>query len=119
MLENMLKYLLGKTVAVLLLVTTYLSSAAPCTSAVQGIQRQIEEQDQTFIGAWGFIDRTGKVVIQPSFNDLRSFNAGVARVRIGREGHETIGYVDRQGRSLLEKPLNWGSLLIAIAMAPL
>ncbi|MCP4643275.1 MAG: WG repeat-containing protein [bacterium] len=41
----------------------------------------------------GFIDRAGKVVIPPEFDEARSFSEGFAAVRVG----EKWGFVDKQG----------------------
>ena len=44
-------------------------------------------------GRWGFIDKTGKMVINPQFDEVESFSGGRARVK-----NETrIGYIDVTG----------------------
>ena len=45
-------------------------------------------------GKWGFIDRTGTLVIEHQFDRVLTFSGGIARVRIGR----TDAYIDRTGR---------------------
>ena len=47
----------------------------------------------------GFIDRTGKVVIEPLFRGTSGFSEGLAAVRIiGSDGQYVWGYIDRAGR---------------------
>ena len=45
-------------------------------------------------GRWGFVDKNGKYVINPQFDEAASFNEGLARVKVSRK----IGYVDENGR---------------------
>jgi hypothetical protein len=40
---------------------------------------------------WGFIDKTGNLVIQPQFDEASEFSEGLARVRIG----DKWGFVSR------------------------
>lgn len=47
---------------------------------------------------WGFIDRTGKVVIEPQFDWAYDFSEGLAQVRRGRQ----CGYIDRTGKWLFD-----------------
>jgi hypothetical protein len=47
----------------------------------------------------GFIDRTGRVVIEPLFRETNGFAAGVAGGKfIGCDGEYVWGYIDRAGR---------------------
>jgi hypothetical protein len=49
-------------------------------------------------GKWGYVDTTGKFVIQPRFNYAKSFSEGLAAVNIG-EGK--WGYIDRSGKFVI------------------
>jgi hypothetical protein len=49
---------------------------------------------QPLSGQAGFIDKTGKVVIEPRFAQVSSFSEGLAPVRVGT----LCGYIDREGR---------------------
>jgi hypothetical protein len=42
---------------------------------------------------WGYIDKTGKIVIEPQFDDIREFNEGLAAVQLG----EQWGYINTKG----------------------
>jgi len=48
-------------------------------------------------GKWGYIDRTGRIVINPQFEEAGDFSEGLARVKTGGKW----GYVDRTGRFLI------------------
>lgn len=43
---------------------------------------------------WGFIDKTGKMVISPQFEDVHSFVKGLAPARLGK----TWGFIDTAGK---------------------
>lgn len=47
----------------------------------------------------GFIDRTGRVVVEPLFRGTSGFSEGLAAVKIiGSDGEYVWGYIDRTGR---------------------
>lgn len=47
---------------------------------------------------WGFIDRTGKVVLKFTYDSVWPFAYGLAKVRIGsRYGDSSYGYINRSG----------------------
>ena len=50
-------------------------------------------------GCWGFIDRSGKVIIEPQFGSALFFSGGLARVSppVGEEIKGTWGYIDKSG----------------------
>jgi WG containing repeat len=45
-------------------------------------------------GKYGFIDKTGKVVISPQFDSVGYFHEGLAQMRM----NNTIGYIDKEGK---------------------
>lgn len=47
---------------------------------------------------WGYIDRTGKVVIQAQYEDADQFSEGFARIR----KNQLYGYIDLNGKSKIE-----------------
>jgi hypothetical protein len=49
-------------------------------------------------GKSGFIDRTGKVVIAPQFDDCTSFTDGLAAVMVGGK----LGYIEHTGKYVWE-----------------
>ena len=49
-------------------------------------------------GKWGFIDKTGKFVIEPMFNWSESFHEGLCVVKLGNK----YGFIDRTGRFVIE-----------------
>jgi hypothetical protein len=49
-------------------------------------------------GAWGFIDRRGRLAIPPLFADVpRGFSGGYAVVTVGAEGGRSFGFIDTTG----------------------
>lgn len=59
-------------------------------------------------GKWGYINRTGKVIISPQFESAGNFNEGLAVVIVGKEGDYKAGYTEVYtsiplGRPLLKK----------------
>jgi len=49
-------------------------------------------------GKFGFIDKTGKMVISPQFFVARDFAEGLAAVRIEETADSKFGYIDRAGK---------------------
>ncbi len=49
-------------------------------------------------GKWGFVDSKGKVVIEPAFNEARSFSNGLAAVSNG----ETWGFINEAGQLVID-----------------
>lgn len=47
---------------------------------------------------WGYIDNTGKIVIEPQFQFADKFSEGLALVEVG---HRTYGYVDGLGKFVI------------------
>ncbi|MGL4375735.1 MAG: WG repeat-containing protein, partial [Microcoleaceae cyanobacterium] len=36
-------------------------------------------------GKWGFIDKNGKVIVKPKYDEVRNFSEGLAAVKIGNK----------------------------------
>ena len=47
---------------------------------------------------YGYIDRSGKMVIPPQFKDAGPFSDGLARVLLGKQG----GYIDKSGQLVIK-----------------
>ena len=47
---------------------------------------------------WGFIDKTGKMVIPDKYDNVDHFEEGVAQVSVGKK----IGYIDKEGKYFWE-----------------
>jgi len=66
---------------------------------------------------WGFLDKTGKVVIEPKYVEAWDFSEGLARVAVGGEWNlnqdryrgSTWGYVDRSGHEIVKPTMSSAS----------
>jgi hypothetical protein len=50
------------------------------------------------VGKSGFIDRTGKIIVPPKYDEAYSFSGGLGLVRLG----DLYGFVDRNGTELIK-----------------
>lgn len=55
-------------------------------------------------GKKGFIDKTGKIVIEPRFDDVENFSDGLAAVEVG----DWWGYIDKTGKIVIEPKFGAG-----------
>ena len=46
------------------------------------------------VGKWGFIDKTGQMVIAPQYDEAYPFSDGLASVELGKRA----GYIDKTGK---------------------
>ncbi len=73
--------------------------------ALYAISCLAQESDPLFVvivnNKRGFIDKTGKIVIEPQFQGAGDFSEGLASVAISDGGYKE-GYVDRTGKIVLE-----------------
>ena len=81
------------------------SRVFPCLVAailLSGRGIYAEEPKQLFTvvqdGKWGYIDRTGNVIIAPQFQQASEFSEGVAAVNIDGKW----GYIDQKGQIVIE-----------------
>jgi len=66
--------------------------------------------DFAFINSkWGFIDKTGEVVIEPKYTGVEDFSEGFAAVKVG--GTHFIdgkwGFIDRTGKEVIPLQFEW------------
>jgi len=47
---------------------------------------------------WGYIDKTGKIVIQPQFVDAEDFSEGFAVI-----GRLSSGYINKEGKTVIDR----------------
>ena len=59
---------------------------------------------------WGFIDETGKMVIEPKLDWAFGFHEDLAPVRVGGEGWDDVGkwgYIDTTGAIVIQPQFDW------------
>ncbi len=62
--------------------------------------------------AWGFLDKDGKVVIKPTFMEVRDFNGGYALVIVPENSYSGKAvFIDPSGRSVVTVPADVPSLM--------
>ena len=49
-------------------------------------------------GRFGYMDKTGKIAIEPQFYEAQDFSEGLAAVRLDQTRDARFGYIDRTGR---------------------
>lgn len=58
-------------------------------------------------GKWGFIDKTGKLVIAPQFQRTYFFSEGLARVTVNQGTGWSGGFIDKTGKVVIGPQLPW------------
>jgi len=58
-------------------------------------------------GRWGYVDLTGKLVIEAKFNVARNFSEGLAAVIVDGK----VGYIDRTGRFVIQPQFGQGGVV--------
>jgi WG containing repeat len=54
---------------------------------------------------WGYIDKSGKTVIQQQFDEAEPFSEGLAAVKVLQSNITKAGYIDKEGKIVI--PLNY------------
>jgi WG containing repeat len=67
---------------------------------------------------WGYIDRTGKVVIEPIYYKAEEFSEGLAAVEIARSKRDAgFEYIDATGKTIIPPPEFYGMARFSEGMA--
>jgi hypothetical protein len=75
-----------------------------CLMAAIGSNRSQSQSESKLFpvlkdGRWGYIDSSGKLVIEPKFSMAEDFSEGLAAVMIGTIGR---GYIDKSGQLVIQ-----------------
>jgi hypothetical protein len=73
---------------------SYYSKALAFSEGLAGV----EQKDK-----WGYMDKAGRQIIPPRYNDVHHFSEGLAAVQLG----DKYGYIDRSGKMII--PPTFGS----------
>src|SRR5258708_1285163 len=64
------------------------------------------------MGPWGYVDKAGKVVIEPQFVSARGFAEGLAAVSINAyefDGAAGCGYINTKGEFVIPPQFDWAN----------
>lgn len=87
--------------------STLIFAVLPVLVWVNSAAKAGEEKDTFLInqnGEYGYINRIGKIVIEPKFRMAYDFAGGLARVRVG----ERCGFIDKRGRIVIPPDFGCG-----------
>jgi hypothetical protein len=59
-------------------------------------------------GKFGYIDKTGKVIVTPRFFIAQDFSEGLAAIRVEESPESKFGYIDRTGKIVIPARFNQG-----------
>ena len=86
-----------RKLCVIILSLSFIFSVAACDNFSKFKEKMLSEEIISFPvkqgNSWGFIDTTGKFVIQPQFDGAGRFSDGFAAVKIG----DRWGFIDKTG----------------------
>lgn len=56
---------------------------------------------------WGFRDASGKIVIEPKFEEANDFSEGMASVLVDVNGNKLWGFIDKTGKMVIESKFTY------------
>jgi hypothetical protein len=78
----------------------------PCENGMTLVGINVSWDDQGVNRHFGFVDKSGKYVIDPKFDDAFCFSEGTAAVRIGDAETGQWGFIDSTGKFVIDR--QWG-----------
>jgi hypothetical protein len=78
----------------------------PCENGMTLVGSNVSWDDRGVNRHFGFVDKSGKYVIDPRFDDAFCFSEGTAAVRIGDAERGQWGFIDSTGKFVIDR--QWG-----------
>lgn len=72
--------------------------AIPMNAAVEEYPRPFQSVDDPYKDKQGYVDKSGRIVIAPKFDDAGFFSEGLAPVWVGKK----CGFIDMRGRVVIQ-----------------
>jgi hypothetical protein len=82
----------------------------PCENGMTLVGINVSWDDRGVNRHFGFVDESGKYVIDPKFDDAFCFSEGTAAVRIGDAERGQWGFIDSTGKFVIDR--QWGSAYV-------
>src|SRR3990172_9166167 len=85
---------------------------APETTSTTGLDNPSAEAALFPIrvdGKWGYIDRQGRVVVEPQFDEAYPFSEGLGRIGVDQKTAGKFGFVDATGAIVIEPQFGWAN----------
>jgi hypothetical protein len=98
----------------LLFTACQFTQAEPLTQRSQPNVTSSEQVSTSPIAAtsqWGFIDKTGKIVVEPRYQEVYSFSEGLAVFNAGSSEAPEYGYIDKTGKVAIQPQFSYASSL--------
>lgn len=92
---------------ILIAVFVYYNQAVKASEKTKEINgaSKVKYESGMVVEKWGFIGRTGKVLIEPQFKRAYDFSEGLASVKFKEK--EKWGYIDKTGKVVIEPKFDW------------
>jgi hypothetical protein len=82
----------------------------PCANGMTLVGTNVSWDDRGVNRHFGFVDKSGKYVIDAKFDDAFCFSEGTAAVRIGDAERGQWGFIDSTGKFVIDR--HWGSAYV-------
>lgn len=80
------------------------TSTAPAAGDAEAVLYPVR-----YNGKWGYIDRSGTVVVEPQFDEAYAFSEGLGRFGVDQETVGKFGFIDATGAIVIAPRFSWAS----------